>query len=145
VLSRESRGGKKPKKKPERERRRKSPSFGRILRLLRADGVVSGFFRLVGRMVRRIHVRELDGVLRVGLDDPADTGMLYSSLWPLLIPLNLPGLDRMQLALGFEGRVLRFVGRGDVRIVPIEMLPPLLAFIFSPAGFRAFWIMVLKR
>ena len=144
-MRKESGGEKKPEEKPKKKRRRKGPGFGRILRLLQAEGVASGFLRLVERLLRRIHVRELDAELRMGLDDPADTGMLYSSLWTLLIPLSYPALDRVRLDLCFEGSVFRIAGRGDLRVFPAEMLPPLFAFIFSPAGFRSFRIMVLKR
>jgi hypothetical protein len=86
--------------------------------------VVSGFFRLVGQLLRCLHVRELDAKLSVGLDDPAETGMLYALLWPVLIPLNHPALSRVQLEPNFGGRMLQFTGLGNVRLVPLELLPP---------------------
>ena len=40
-----------------------------------------GLPKLPGRILSGVRVSHLDARLRIGLDDPADTGLLYAALW----------------------------------------------------------------
>ena len=78
---------KKPKEQAAK-RKKKKRSAKPFLSLLRAKGVARGLVKLFRRILGGIRVRHLDAHLRIGLDDPADTGMLYAALWPVIGPLT---------------------------------------------------------
>lgn len=135
--------GRKRKKAPKKKKKeRKGFAF---LSLLMTRGVATGLLKLVRRIFSRIKVRDLDARLRIGLDDPADTGMLYSALWPALIPLTYTGSTRVRMELSFEEPALELAARGRIRVFPIRMVWPMLAFALSPAGLRMMKRMVVRR
>ena len=96
-------GKKKKPKKPKEKKRR--PGAKTFLAFLGAKGITSGLLKLTRRMIRSIRVRQLDAHLKMGLDDPADTGMLYSVIWPILIPLNYIGSSNVRMDLCFEEEI----------------------------------------
>jgi hypothetical protein len=132
------------KRKPEKvkkERRDIRP----FLSLLRIRGLPTKALRLARQMLGLLKVKRLDADLRVGLDDPADTAMLWSVLWPALIPLNSygPMIFRVEPAFGeaaFEVNV-----QGRVRLIPIQMVGPVLRFFVSREGWRLVRSMVVAR
>jgi len=137
-------GGKKKKpKKPKKKKRR--PRAKVSLDFLATRGVVSGLLKLARRMIGGVRVKQLDAHLRIGLDDPADTGMLYSVIWPILIPLNYIGSSNVRMDLCFEEAILDFRGQGHVRVVPAQMIWAVLLFGLSPAGLRVIRNMVVRR
>jgi hypothetical protein len=136
-------GKKKKPKKPEREKKRfRAKGF---LALLSAKGMASGLLKLARRLIASIRVRQMDASLSVGLDDPADTGMLYSVIWPILIPLNYFECGDVRMDLCFEEEILDFVGRGHVRVIPAQMIWAMLMFGLSPAGLYLIRKVVVKR
>ena len=132
----EERASKRKKKK-----RRAKPSFS----LLATEGVAGGLLKLSRRILRGVRVRHLDARLGIGLDDPADTGLLYSALWPLLGPLTYNSSANVRLELSFEGPTLDLTARGQIRVFPIQMVWYVLLFALSPAGLRAVKGMVMRR
>ena len=90
-------------------------------------------------------MRHLEVRLGIGLDDPAATGMLYSALWPVLVPLTYNSSAKVRMELSFEGPVLDLTARGRIRVFPIEMVWSVLLFALSPAGLRAMKRMVTRR
>ena len=138
-------GGKR-KKKPAKPRVKKRKAGARaFLPLLTTRGVASGLLKLARRIIRGVRIRRLNARLRMGLDDPADTGMLYSVIWPVLIPLSYAGQSNVRLDLCFDEEVLDFTGRGHVRIIPAQMIWAVLLFGLSPAGLRVVRRMVVSR
>ena len=140
------RRGKKPKErapKPKKKKRRLSakpfPS------LLATKGVARGLLKLSRRILSGVRVRHLDARLRIGLDDPADTGMLYSALWPVLVPLTYNSSAKVRMELSFEEPALDLTARGRIRVFPIQMVWFVLLFALSPAGLRAVKRMVMRR
>ncbi len=67
-------GSTKVKPKGEKKHKKRRPP----LRVLTTKGLVSGFIKLVRRVLSRIHVRDLEAYLKIGLSDPADIGMFYT-------------------------------------------------------------------
>ena len=78
-------GGKKKPKRPKKKKKR--PGAKTFRDFLANRGSVNGLLKLARRIIGGIRVKQLDVHLRMGLDDPADTGMLYAVIWPILIPL----------------------------------------------------------
>ncbi len=137
-------GGKKKKpKRPKKKKRR--PGAKVFLGFLPTRGSVSGLLKLARRMIGGIRVKQMDAHLRIGLDDPADTGMLYSVMLPILIPLNYIGSSNVRMELCFEEAILDFTGQGHVRVVPAQMIWAVLLFGLSPDGLRVIRNMVVRR
>ena len=139
-------GKKKPKKKPKRPKKKKRrPGTKTFLDFLTTRGEVSGLLKLARRVIGSIRVKQLDAHLRMGLDDPADTGMLYSAIWPILFPLNNIGAGNVGIDIRFEEAILDFTGQGHVRVVPAQIIWAVLLFGLSPDGLRVIRNMVVRR
>ena len=138
------RGGKKPKKRASK-RREKKRGAKPLLSLLVTNGVARGFLKLSTRIFSGVRVRNLDARLRVGLDDPVATGMLYSALWPVLVPLTYNSSANVRTELSFEEPALDLTARGRIRVFPIQMVWSVLLFALSPAGLRTMKRMVMRR
>ena len=94
------------------------------------------FFRAAAAAVRPrdFHLR-----LRLGFDDPADTGMVWACLGPAIAVLGAragPGLD---VGADFERERLEFEVAGKLRIVPARLIAAAGAFALSPVTLRAMW------
>ena len=138
------------KKSKEREskrekREKKKRGAKPFLSLLVTNGVAGGLLKLLRRVLSGVRVRHLDARLEIGLDDPADTGTLYSALWPVLVPLTNNSSAKVQMELAFDGPTLDLAARGRIRVFPIQMVWYVLLFVLSPAGLRAMKRMVMRR
>jgi hypothetical protein len=81
-------------------------------------------------------VRELRLRARVGLGDPADTGLLVGWAAPLLAMARAaPRLD-LHLEPDFAREILEGEARGELRAFPLLVLPPLLRFALSSSTVR---------
>lgn len=120
--------------KPRKRKRRDFKSFLSYIALVRTRGVVPAFARLVRRMAGSLHVRQLDADLRFGLDDPADTGIVYGVLWPALVLPVMFSPATLRLEPVFTGPAFEADLQGRVRVFPAEMVANVLRFVFSPAG-----------
>jgi hypothetical protein len=121
-----------PKPKPGKQKKRRS----RSTRLWRAL-FDARFRRRVYRFVRSVLValkpRNVSLRLRLGLDDPAEMGMLWSVVGPLTV-LTPASFD---ISPAFPGPVFDLDCRGRVRIIPARMLGLVTAFALSPATLGA--------
>jgi len=132
------------KKKPEKEKpRKKKRRIKPLIAMLRARGFLRRLLRLVGDIVRISHVRDFRLDLRIGLSDPAETGMLFGAIAPVLVQLRtfIP-LD-IQILPDFEQAGLQGYVKGDLRIFPIQLIFVGMLFALSPATIRAIKSMVL--
>ncbi len=83
-----------------------------------------------------IHKQELRLYLRIGLDDPADTGQLWAMMGPLAALLANSRNVSYQLVPEFNEETFELQGSGRVEIVPLQLIYLLLAMLFSPAVWR---------
>jgi len=133
----------KPKKeKPKKRRKRGIKSF---LPLLRIKGLPRKILKLVRQILGCLKIKQLDVALRMGLDDPFDTGMLCSVLWPALIPPSPSGTVRFKLEPVFNQFAFEASLQGWVRLFPIQLVWPLVSFVLSPTGLRLLKLMVVSR
>ncbi len=123
----------KPKKKPEKKRKR---NLKPLLSVFRTRGLPRKFFVLVRQMLSCLDIRQLNADLRVGLDEPVDTGIMCSILWPALVSLDWFGPVRFRIEPAFEGPVFEANLYGEVRLFPIQLVGYLLWFVFSMTGLR---------
>lgn len=132
-------------KKPKKPKKPKKRDLKTLLSVIRTKGVLAGSIRLVRRMLTGFRVRQLDVDLRVGLDDPADTGIMYAVLWPLMLRPGLFGPVTFRIEPVFEEPVFEAALRGEVTIVPAQMVANLLRSAFSLVGLRVIKLMVVSR
>ena len=139
--------GRRRKKPRERASKRKKKKWSAkpFFSLLMTKGDARGLLKLSRRILSGVRVRHLDARLVIGLDDPADTGMLYSALWPVLVPLTYNRSTKVRMELTFEEPALDLTARGRIRVFPIQMVWFVLLFALSPAGLRAMKRMVMRR
>ena len=130
------------KKQPKGRRKWRIKSF---LPLLRITGLSGKIPKLVRQILGCLRIKKLDVALRVGGDDPFDTGMLCSVLWPTLIPPRPPGTVRFQLEPVFNQFAFEASLQGWVRLFPIQLAWVLISFALSPTGLRLLKLMVVSR
>ena len=66
-------------------------------------------------------------------------------LWPLMVRPGLSGPVTFRIEPVFEEPVFEAALRGEVTIVPAQMVANLLRSVFSPAGLRVMKLMVVSR
>jgi len=125
------------KKKPAEEGKKKKRDIRPFITLIRTRGMPGRLVKLARQVLRRLHIRQLDGDVRLGLDDPADTGIVCSFAWPALAYLNSFRLLSVRFEPCFTEPLLELKMHGAMRVYPVEMAGPLLSFAVSPAFLRA--------
>jgi hypothetical protein len=95
--------------------------------------------KFVKAMFKSIQIATLYIHIRLGLDDPADTGRLWALLGPLAVFLSNVSSARITLEPDFQAESVYLDGRGRVRIVPLQVIFTVLAFVFSPITISAMW------
>ena len=106
-----------------------SPSFG-------TRGLLRRTARLVVTLFRQVRFEEICVHTMFGLEDPADTGMVYGFLTPVLAAARARRLDvdcrPMFTETGWKGSV-----RATIRVRPLSLLAVLAVFLVSPPVIRA--------
>lgn len=87
----------------------------------------AGILDLVFGILAAIRFRRFRVAGRIGLDDPADTGMLWGHLAPFVYGLSAPGRE-IEVSPDFSGPCFDLEARGDIAILPIRLLRAGAAF-----------------
>jgi hypothetical protein len=141
---------KKPKEKrkvtKEKPKKKRRIGFKNILKILRTKGLLRRLKDLVRDVLGQLKIKELVVNLKLGLDDPADTGFLFALIGATTPFLNFPSRYQISVQPSFYGEAV-FEGylHGVLRLWPIKLVWPLLRFIFSLATLRAVKILVLSK
>lgn len=93
--------------------------------------VIRRGFRLLGELLGkvRIHHAELD--LSVGTNDPAMTGELVGFAAPMVALANALPRTRVTLTPDFAIPMIEGIGKGEIRLVPIRLVQPIVGFALS--------------
>lgn len=117
-----------------------------LLQILRVKGLLQQVKILLKDTLKRIRLDALEVDFKLGLDDPADTGLLFAFIGPAACLFNafLPDMVKIQASFADEA-VLE--GSLDValRLIPWLVVIPLLRFIFSPTGVKVTKILVALK
>ncbi len=124
-----------------KSRRRDAALF---LAILRTKGVAGALVTAAHRMRRGFRVRQLDAEVRLGLEDPADTGIACAAVWAVLAPFRLPAPVRVRLDPAFDGATFEASLHGDVRVLPLPIAAGGLGFALSPVGLRMIRLLVTR-
>jgi len=132
-----------PKKKPKKKRR---IGFRTISRILRIKGLLRQVKDLVRDVIGQLKIRELAVNLKLGLDNPADTGFLFASIGSITPFLSLPSQYQLRVQPSFYDEAV-FEGylHGVLRLWPIKLVRPFVRFVFSLATLRVVKVLVLSK
>jgi hypothetical protein len=133
--------GPEPKKQKGKKSRRTSPHRGpKLMAAIRQKALRRRILRYLGDCWAAFHKKDVALRLRIGLDDPADTGQLWAVMGPLAALLaNTKGAS-VAIEPQFHEETFELEGRGRVEFVPLRLLTLTLAILFSPTvwqGVRA--------
>lgn len=136
---------KREKKKPEKKRKRRI-GFRTISRILRIKGLLRQVKDLVRDVIGQLKIRELAVNLKLGLDNPADTGFLFASIGSITPFLSLPSQYQLRVQPSFYDEAV-FEGylHGVLRLWPIKLVRPFVRFVFSLATLRVVKVLVLSK
>lgn len=116
--------------------------ISRVIEAVQIKGLGDRVRLLVKHVVRCAKVQSIQSDLRVSLGDDYYTGMLAGLLLPLVLYLNQRFNGAIVLQPAFEEDLfLEGDISGDLRVRPIQVLVPCLAFAFSPEFRQARWAM----
>lgn len=110
---------------------------GKALGALRQAAFRRRIFRLVRDLFGAVHLHQVRLRMRLGLGDPADTGLLWALIGPLSAAAQgLPNMD-VGIEPDFFAPVCEFELHGRLMLVPLQFLVLALAFALSPTSIRA--------
>ena len=114
--------------------------------LLQTKGLLNQLSCFIKRIIRRVKVREVAANLKVGLDNPADTGLLFAFIAPVNLAINYFFPYPVKIEPSFTGESL-ITGNiyGTVRLWPIQLAATLIAFAFSLPTLRVAKKLVLYK
>ena len=105
----------------------------RVTEAVQVKGLGNKTRLLAKHLLRRVQVQSIQSDLRVSLGDDYYTGMLAGLLIPLVLYLNRRYSGGIMLRPSFEEDLfLEGDIWGDLRVRPIQVLVPCLAFALSP-------------
>ena len=138
LIAKEVGKGKKRPKPAKTKAKGKSarPAIKTISDILRIKGLLKQFHRLIGRLISSFKIKDLKADLWIGLDNPADTGLLFAVIGPPFLFLDSLFPQRVGVRAVFtDEAVLGGCLNGVVRLLPIKLVMAVLGLVFSlPAG-----------
>jgi hypothetical protein len=130
----------------ERNFRDRGPKAGTILEILRARGILRRIKLLLKGILRLLRIENLVADIKVGLGDPADTGLLFAIIGATTYFLGSYFPNRIKVQPSFaDEAVLEGSLYGTLRLRPIQLIPPLLRFAFSLPTIRVAKILVVTK
>ena len=129
ALERAARAADTPKKRRGRGRRI-------AVAVLRTRGLIERVVRLALALLRQVTLERLQLDAMFGLENPADTGFVYGCLSPVLVLADVRGLNIRCHPMFLESGV-RGAFRATIRVRPLLVVGPIVAFLVSPPVFRA--------
>lgn len=104
--------------------------------VVRTRGLIPRVVRLIADLLRQVSIDRFRLYAAFGFDDPADTGIVYGWLAPLLVTAGVHGLDircqPMFQEAGVTGNLT-----ATMRIRPLSLVTTVLLFIVSRPARRA--------
>lgn len=116
------------------KKKRRSSSSGSVSfkALLRNKPFRERIVKYILDMWEAIGTRDVRLFMRIGLDNPADTGLLWAVLGPLSAILARSRYSEIALQPDFLQQTFALEGSGGVRIVPLRLLYLTLKLLLSP-------------
>jgi hypothetical protein len=131
--------------KPSSDRRKKKKKNGgkdrgrRAIAIARNTSFRQRLLKLFKDILGATRVSGLTLRARLGLDDPADTGMLWGFVGPLASLLASIRSAAIRIEPEFMCETFELDSEGKVRIIPIQYIFIMVGFILSPVTIRMMW------
>jgi len=122
--------------KPRPQRKTKTKQKTNPLAVWRLRPFRRRIIRFVRDLWRAIHKRDLRLQLRIGLDDPADTGQLWALMGPLSAIAANSQAAEVSIEPDFMQSTLEFRSSGRIRLIPLQLLGLTLGLLLSPSFWR---------
>jgi hypothetical protein len=117
---------------PPRSRRAARKNHGpAILAFLSTAGLFARLASTLCKLFSAFVIREARLDVRFGLDDPADTGMLFGCASPLTALCAAAAPDRVAVIPEFAGPALDYRARLRAEFIPLRVVTVLLTFLLS--------------
>ena len=128
-------------KKPKKRQRIRA---GTIYQILQIRGLFAHVYRLLRGILNSFKIKELRANIRIGLDDPADTGILFAIAAPTnfffsYLPYDISFQPSFNNETILEGDL-----NGDISFKPIKLISPISRFIFSSQSVRIIRIFIAE-
>lgn len=108
-----------------------------VIALFKQSAFRRHMMKFLKTIVRATHAQNLYLKLRIGLGDPADTGMLWAVMGPLSgMMKNLKGTT-IEIEPEFIDAVMEVESHGNFRFIPLQFIAVVIVFILSPVTIRA--------
>jgi hypothetical protein len=117
--------------KPTRSKKPKARTKKRGARIPSLTVILHGF-RLLGELFGRVRIHHAELDLSVGTNDPAVTGELVGFAAPMVALANALPRTRVTLTPDFASPMIEGIGKGEIRFVPIRLVPPIVGFALLP-------------
>lgn len=120
-------------------------SASTVYQILRTKGLFTNLRRLVVNIFKSLKIKELAANIKLGLENPADTALLFAFLGPIYFLLNMLPYEIYVLP-SFESDIsLEAYLHGVIRLCPIMVILALLRFVFSAPALRITKALVLQK
>ena len=137
---------KKKAAKLEQKPKEKRPGARIILEILRVKGLLRQIKILLKDILRLPRIRAIEADLKVGLGDPADTGLLFAFIGPAASFLGSSFRNVIKVQPSFtDDAILEGSLYGALRLRPFQVINPLLRFVFSLPTLRVAKILVVAK
>ena len=118
-------------------RKKQQSSAGELFSLLKQSAFRQRIYKFIRDMLRATHARNLFLRLRIGLGDPADTGCLWAIIGPIAGMAQNFRSAVVRIEPEFIDPVFEVESHGRFRLVPIQFIALVTAFMLSPVMLRA--------
>ena len=129
----------KPKAKKRKKRGRAAHLLPRLLGALRSAQFRRRLLRFCRDVIAALRLRDCGLRLRLGFDDPADTGVVWAFVGPLVALFEAREAANVDVGADFERETLEVEAGGKVRLIPAHLAWIVLVFAFSPVTLRTAW------
>ncbi|HEY1302305.1 MAG TPA: hypothetical protein VGF24_02070 [Vicinamibacterales bacterium] len=121
---------------PVTPKKRTGGGWRMVVAVLRTRGLFERVVRLARALLRRVTLERLQLDTMVGFENPADTGFVYGCLSPVLVLADVRRLNIRCRPMFLESGV-RGAFRATIRVRPLSVVGPMVAFLVSAPVFRA--------
>ena len=114
-----------------------------VLSIIRRTQFRQHIIKFFYKLLHSIHAHELYLRLRIGLGDPADTGMLWAAMGPLSGMMKNLNSIQVEIEPEFIDAVLEIDSHGQFQFIPLQLIALIVVFILSPTTIQA-WRMTRR-
>ena len=128
---------------PERPKKKKKKSGKengrRAIAVARNRSFRLRLIRFIKDIFEAMHLSDLTLRARLGLGDPADTGMLWGFIGPVAGFLASIRKAVIRIEPEFMYETFEIDSKGSARIIPLQLMFIMFAFVLSPVTIRMIW------